>query len=304
MGTLQDGPRRARSQLEGLPSELLFRIFDSMSMDTKVELSLTSKMMAQRLRQSSPHREAVAVGSLLLARAFGDEPVVHAHVGNIVSRAGGGGRRSELITKLVSVAIMKTGSPGQFQDVLKQLSGLSRWTVDKTVLWFASLAVGNSWHIPSDVLDLLAETESPEAQRKLMVNCAKTGDLSGLKRLASHGLASGQGEELGCLGLMEDLYLEAAKHGHLDIIKCLIEDGLVPGGKIGANARNSGALVTAAERGDLETIKYLLESPHALPRCEANADSSRALRLPAEKGHLEVVKYLMESEHALPRCEA
>src|ERR1700722_315796 len=257
MGTLQDGPRRARSQLEGLPSELLFRLLDSMSMDTKAELSLTSKMMARRLRQSSPHREAVAVGSLLLARAFGDESVVHAHVRNIVSRAGGDGRRGEVITKLVSVAIMKTDSPGQFQDVLRQLTGLSRWTVDKTVLWFASLAVRNSCHIPSDVLDLLAETRSPEALRDLMMECARAGNLSELKRLASHGLAPGQGKELGCLGLMEDLCLEAAKHGHLDIIKCLVEDGLVSGGKIDANAWDSGALVVAAERGDFETIKYL-----------------------------------------------
>ncbi len=73
---------------------------------------------------------------------------------------------------------------------------------------------------------------------------------------------------------------------------------------VNADVLNSGALFLAAEKGNLEAVRYLMESKYAIPRCQANADNSYALRLAACDGHLELVRYLMESEYAVPRCQA
>jgi len=64
---------------------------------------------------------------------------------------------------------------------------------------------------PSDTKEMVltdtdADAESPQSLEDLMMACAITGDLVELKRLAGDELASGQ---------REDLYLEAAKQGHL-----------------------------------------------------------------------------------------
>ena len=132
-----------------------------------------------------------------------------------------------------------------------------------------------------------------------MVGCVRTGDLGELRRLAGGELASGQRDEWGRLEWvewLEGLCVAAAEHGQLEVVRCLVEEGLVRGGRVGANGRGSGALRWAAGSGRLDAVRYLLESPHAQPRCAVGARDSEALRSAAQRGHLEVVKYLGELE--------
>ena len=75
--------------------------------------------------------------------------------------------------------------------------------------------------------------------------------------------------------------LNAAKHGHLDIVKHLVEEGadLVAGNYI--------SLVQAAKYGHLEVVKYL----HA-EGADLTARHNQALTWAAENGHLDIVKYM------------
>ena len=75
----------------------------------------------------------------------------------------------------------------------------------------------------------------------------------------------------------------AAEYGHLDVVKCLVEQG--------ANIHdcNDCALRLAAEKGHLNVVQYLVEQG-----ADIHALDNYALRCAAENGHIEVVKYLVE----------
>ena len=89
----------------------------------------------------------------------------------------------------------------------------------------------------------------------------------------------------------------AAKNGHLDVIKYLV-DGVNKGRashvfliEQGADIHNDDeeTLRLAAEKGRLDVVKYLVEQG-----ADLHARDEEALRLAAENGHLDVVKYLVE----------
>ena len=84
----------------------------------------------------------------------------------------------------------------------------------------------------------------------------------------------------------------ACKHGHLEVIKYLLAQGSDPKGK---NFSRQTALHLACQHGHLEIVTYFLET---LPLTEDyidNKDSSghTALHLACKHGHLEVIKYLL-----------
>ena len=78
--------------------------------------------------------------------------------------------------------------------------------------------------------------------------------------------------------------LEAAEYGHLPVVKYLVENGVY------INAEDGDALSLAAEKGNLPIVKYLVENGG-----DIHAQNNQALRLAAEKRHLEIVKYLVEN---------
>ena len=89
----------------------------------------------------------------------------------------------------------------------------------------------------------------------------------------------------------------AAKNGHLDVIKYLV-DGVNKGRashvfliEQGADIHNDDeeTLRLAAEKGRLDVVKYLVEQG-----ADLHARDEEALRLAAENGHLDVVKYLVD----------
>ena len=89
----------------------------------------------------------------------------------------------------------------------------------------------------------------------------------------------------------------AAKNGHLDVIKYLV-DGVNKGRashvflvEQGADlhTENEEALRSAANNGHLDVVKYLVEQG-----ADLHDEDEEALRLAAINGHLDVVKYLIE----------
>jgi ankyrin repeat protein len=78
-----------------------------------------------------------------------------------------------------------------------------------------------------------------------------------------------------------ELLRYAAIHGHLEIIKYLIEHGT------NIHANNDVALRFAAANGYLEVVKYLHQNG-----ADIATDDNLALIWAAENGHREVVKYL------------
>ena len=87
------------------------------------------------------------------------------------------------------------------------------------------------------------------------------------------------------------VYLDvAAKNGHLEVVRLLLEAGANKErkGKTGATA-----LILAAETGRLEVVRLLLQA--GADKDAANENGKTALILAAEKGHLEVVQLLLEA---------
>jgi len=76
---------------------------------------------------------------------------------------------------------------------------------------------------------------------------------------------------------------KAARYGHLEVVKYLLEQGA------DLHVDNDYPLRKAARYGHLEVVKYLLEQG-----ADLHVDNDYPLRYAAENGHLEVVKYLLE----------
>jgi len=75
--------------------------------------------------------------------------------------------------------------------------------------------------------------------------------------------------------------IDAAKNGHLDVVKHLVENGA------DVHAAGDEALGWAAESGHLDVVKYLIENG-----ADVHADDDYVLGWASRNGHLDVVKYL------------
>jgi ankyrin repeat protein len=81
---------------------------------------------------------------------------------------------------------------------------------------------------------------------------------------------------------------EACGNGHLEMVKLLVAAGAE------VNSQDSydwGPLVSAAARGHLQVVKYLVEKAGADVRW-ADPDGQRAFVYAASRGHSDVVEYL------------
>ena len=83
--------------------------------------------------------------------------------------------------------------------------------------------------------------------------------------------------------LKESFLKKAAKHGHLEIVKYLVEHG------VDIHTQTDYALRFATEKGHLGIVKYLIENG-----ADIHANNDFALRWAAFDGYLEIVKYLVE----------
>jgi ankyrin repeat protein len=98
---------------------------------------------------------------------------------------------------------------------------------------------------------------------------------------------------------------KAAVYGHLDIVKCLLNE-LKNDSEL-LDYLNS-ALKYACMYGHLSIVDYLLTSNDLTLKPNIHADSDNALFHACSSGHLDIIKYLLESpklkEHSsiLPRC--
>ena len=84
---------------------------------------------------------------------------------------------------------------------------------------------------------------------------------------------------------MYDILTYASYHGHLDVVKYLIEHG------VDVHLGEDSALMYAILQGHLEIVKYLVESG-----ADIHAQANYAFTAAAEKGHLEILNYLREKE--------
>jgi ankyrin repeat protein len=123
----------------------------------------------------------------------------------------------------------------------------------------------------------------------LKYSIGRGADLQGLKDGASH-IASIHGHiELVKYLIQNGIkniwsVCRACRHGHLEVVKYLLENG--------AETRTQyfDALSTASQHGHLEVVKLLVENGG-----DIHFNNDEALRLAFENGHLEVVKYLLEN---------
>ena len=92
--------------------------------------------------------------------------------------------------------------------------------------------------------------------------------------------------------LEDDAVLNAAKNGHLQLVKELINDG--------ANVRryDDHALHWACGNGHFEMVKYLIEEVGAANKSDKHFPVEQA----AQYGHLEILKYLCENKMANFKC--
>ena len=77
--------------------------------------------------------------------------------------------------------------------------------------------------------------------------------------------------------------IEAAQNGDLEIVKYLVNQG------VNIHANDDEALRDASYNGQLEVVKYLVEQG-----ADIHAKNDYALRYSSENGYLEIVKYLIE----------
>jgi ankyrin repeat protein len=81
----------------------------------------------------------------------------------------------------------------------------------------------------------------------------------------------------------------AARHGHLSVVRYFIEESGQP---VDATSHDNRVLILAAENGHLSIVRYLIEESGQ--PVDATADNNYALQLAACNGHLDVVRYLIE----------
>jgi len=110
---------------------------------------------------------------------------------------------------------------------------------------------------------------------KQLIEASKDGNLSQVKSLIIEGAD---------IHAWDDIALnEAARGGHLEVVKYLVEDC-----DADVHAMDDFALVLAAWGGQLEIIKYLVEECGT----DIHVWDDYVLRWAAHNGQLEVVKYL------------
>ena len=88
-------------------------------------------------------------------------------------------------------------------------------------------------------------------------------------------------------------YFYAAATGKLDIVKECIRQGVDKNAK---NMNRMTALHIASWNGNLEIVKYLIETCHVDKEAKNN-NGRTALHCASANGHLEIVKYLVENGH-------
>jgi ankyrin repeat protein len=77
----------------------------------------------------------------------------------------------------------------------------------------------------------------------------------------------------------------AARHGHLEVVQCLVRDGGV--------AVNQAAMYIAAYQGHLEVVQWLVRDGGAAVN-QADEDGWTPLVIAAQQGHLKVVQWLVQ----------
>ncbi len=121
---------------------------------------------------------------------------------------------------------------------------------------------------------------------KELLFAAKNGDLEKLESLLESGnLDVDAANEYGITALFH-----AAKEGHYEIVKFLIDNGA----EVGLGDRSeTNALMNAARNGHYEIVKFLLKSGAEVNF--ASKDNMTALAYAIENGHSAVVKLLLEN---------
>lgn len=108
----------------------------------------------------------------------------------------------------------------------------------------------------------------------LLSESAKHGHLDIVEYLLEQGVDEGQSDIALCF---------ASSCGYLDVVKCLVEHGA------NIHAFDTVALRKAAENGHLDIVKYLFEQG-----ADIHVKHDEALEVSAKKGHLDLVKYLVQ----------
>lgn len=102
----------------------------------------------------------------------------------------------------------------------------------------------------------------------------------------------------------QKLLLYACEHGLVDVLEYLTREHQEEGKYLTLNAddiryEDNLPFKTAAEAGQLDVVKFLIESV-GLTKADVNAQNKRVLQRCAKFGHRDVVKYV---ESTYPGCE-
>ncbi|KAG6336356.1 hypothetical protein ID866_2751 [Astraeus odoratus] len=160
----------------------------------------------------------------------------------------------------------------------------------------ASEKLGQQASIPSSSRVTQVRSHPSPAQLEALCAAASSGDLTLLKKLFSTAL---QGGEVEPFALANDASSRtgftplhsAASRGHLDVVRWLIEEcGAMPDLE---DREGETALHKAALHGHVPIIKYLL--PDKADVHARDADGWTALHNACSKGYLDIVRWLCES---------
>lgn len=116
--------------------------------------------------------------------------------------------------------------------------------------------------------------DDPNIYNYASIEAAKGGHLDIVKQLLG-------GENIN----INNILPEASMNGHLEVVKYLVEHGA------NINANNDAALRFASQYGHLDVVKYLVEQG-----ANIHAKNDEALKWASQHGQLDVVKYLVEHD--------